>query len=176
MKQKKLLAVAALLSMSAFGFSDGYSATGTADAYATISNDISISTVDTPLNFGSIIPSTDTAGTVEIAANSLKGDSPSVSVVTMASIANCSPGHFKVYGDAGRAYAVTLPTDDVTLTRSGGSETMTVGTFTANPSTGYALTGGEQALAVGATLNVGANQYSGEYRGQYTVTVAYTAG
>ncbi|QEQ57014.1 DUF4402 domain-containing protein [Chlorobium phaeovibrioides] len=176
MKQKKLLAVAALLSMSAFGFGDAHAATATGNAFATISKSIQIRTVDTPLNFGTITPSASVSGTVTVAAGSAVGATPTTENVTMASVTACSPGHFEVSGDQSASYALTLQTGTIDLTRTGGTETMTVGSFTSNESGEQLVldsSTGLQTLAVGATLTVGANQYSGEYRGSYEVAVVY---
>jgi len=174
MKQKKLLAVAALLSMSAFGFSDAHAVT--ANATAQIRNDISITTVDTPLNFGVIIPGT-TEGTVVVAAGSSVGDNPTVTGtgVSMANYSACSPGHFAVTGDKSTNYVITLPTGDATLTHSTiGTNTMIVDTWTSSKGTQPVLgTDGTDAFSVGGTLHLGAGQVSGTYNGQYGVTVAY---
>jgi len=175
MKQKKLLAVAALLSMSAFGFSDAHAVT--ANASAQIRNDISITTVNTPLNFGVIIPGT-TAGTVVVAAGSSAGVNPTVTGtgVSMANYSACSPGHFAVTGDKSTNYVITLPTTAATLTHSTiGANTMTVDTLTSSKGVSQPVLGsdGTDAFSVGGTLHLAAGQLSGTYNGQYAVTVAY---
>lgn len=175
MKQKKLLAVAALLSMSAFGFSDAHAVT--ANASAQIRNDVSITTVATPLNFGVIIPGS-TAGTVVVAAGSSVGDNPTVTGtdVSMANYTACSPGHFKVTGDESTDYVITIPSTAATLTHSTISgKTMTVDTWTSSKGANQPVLGtdGTDTFSVGGTLNLAAGQLSGTYNGQYAVTVAY---
>jgi hypothetical protein len=51
---------------------------------------------------------------------------------------------------------------------------MTATTFTSTPtSTGTLSTSGTLPLAVGATLNVAADQIPGDYAGNFAVTVTY---
>jgi hypothetical protein len=174
MKQKKLLAVAALLSMSAFGFGDAHAVT--ANATAQIRNDITITTVETPLNFGVVIPGT-AAGTVVVAAGSSVGVNPTVTGtgVTMASYTACSPGHFAVTGEKDTNYVITIPAS-ITLTHSTiGSNTMTVDNLTSSKSTNQPVLDedGKDTFSVGGTLHLAAGQVSGTYNGQYNVTVAY---
>ena len=62
----------------------------------------------------------------------------------------------------------------VTLTRASGSETMSLGSFTSNPSATGALSSGTQNISVGATLTVAAGQVPGVYTsGNLSVTVNY---
>jgi len=58
--------------------------------------------------------------------------------------------------------AITLPTSS-TLTRVGGTETMSATNFTISRTEGY--------IYIGATLHVSANQRSGSYAGSFTFTV-----
>jgi Domain of unknown function (DUF4402) len=81
-----------------------------------------------------------------------------------------SPGKFTVTGKPGCA---------VTISFSGGvlfgpgTATMTLSNFTSNPTGTPTLNQGALNLAVGASLNVNANQPGGTYSGTYTVTVIY---
>jgi hypothetical protein len=59
-------------------------------------------------------------------------------------------------------YSILLPST-YTITRLTGSETMTINTFTSNPSGTSALTAGTQTINVGATLNVAGSQVAGTY-------------
>ncbi|HCD35460.1 MAG TPA: DUF4402 domain-containing protein [Chlorobium sp.] len=174
MKQKKLLAVAALLSMSAFGFSDAHAIE--ANATAQIRNDISITTVETALNFGVVIPGT-TDGTVVVAAASSVGVEPTFTgtSVSMANYSACSPGHFAVRGDGSANYVITVPETAATLSHSVVSgKTMTVDTWTSSKGSQPVLDAdGTDAFSVGGTLHLAAGQLSGTYNGQYAVTVAY---
>ncbi len=79
---------------------------------------------------------------------------------------------FTVSGIPLLTYSISLPGSAVLTS---GSHTMTVNTFTSNPSgTGQLqLFVGTQTLTVGATLQVGASQTSGSYSGTFLVTVVY---
>jgi hypothetical protein len=77
---------------------------------------------------------------------------------------------FKVEGQGGVTYDIDLP-ESINITD--GTNNMTVDDFTSNPNGTGILTGGEQNVHVGATLNVGANQSTGVYQGSFTVTVVY---
>jgi len=94
--------------------------------------------------------------------------------VTLSAIAPVSaPASFTVGGEPTFTYSISVAGDPLTIT-SGGN-TMTVVTFTTDPTpTGTIGAGGTETLTVGATLNVGANQPSGLYTGgPFTVTVNY---
>jgi hypothetical protein len=68
---------------------------------------------------------------------------------------------------------VTLGTAP-TLTRSGGTETMTMTALTMNGGINRTLTAaGTLDLRIGGTLAVAANQVAGVYAGTFTVTVDY---
>ena len=75
-------------------------------------------------------------------------------------------------GKAGSTYAITLPGS---ITVSDGTNSMTVNTFTSTPSlNGTLSSGGSQALYVGATMNVAANQvFVAPFAGTFNVTVNY---
>lgn len=82
-----------------------------------------------------------------------------------------SVASFTVSGGANKTYSITLPGS---ITISDGTNTMTVDTFTSNPSgTGTLDASGTQTLTVGATLSVGANQPPGTYSGTFQVSVDY---
>jgi spore coat protein U-like protein len=148
------------------------SATGTAEAKATLIRPITIS-METNLNFGTIVvPSSTTGGTVMVST-----DGTTEVTGTDISLAESlgdppTTASFTVTGEPNGTYAITLP-DDNTVTISGPGEDMTVTGFTSNPDGTGVLAGGTQTLSVGATLNVGADQAAGEYAGEFTVTVAY---
>lgn len=68
------------------------------------------------------------------------------------------------------------PRASITLTRSGGTETMTVDTFMVEGGNGTSRQLGNDGtlrFRVGARLNVGANQAQGTYLGTFNVTVDY---
>lgn len=145
--------------------------TATATATATIVTPISISHVtgtDTELSFGNIIADAD-GGTVVITpagGRTLNGlTSPSIT-------GTISAASFTVTGVDGATYAISLPGNH---TINSGGNSMVVDTFTSNPSGTGTLTGGTEALTVGATLNVGLAQPAGTYTnaGGFAVTVNY---
>jgi hypothetical protein len=142
-------------------------ANATADASANIIVPIAIAKVNgMDLKFGNIIADAD-GGTVAISTTG----APVLTGVNAPSIAGeRQQAQFTVTGFAGATYAVTLP---VSATLSSDGNNMTVNSFVSNPSSTGVLTGGSQALNVGATLNVGANQAPGLYTGNFSVTVVY---
>lgn len=69
---------------------------------------------------------------------------------------------------------IRLPKTPATLTRSGGTETMTVGNWTMNGSDRRNVSAKEPfAFKVGGTLTVAANQAEGMYVGEFTVEIQY---
>jgi len=69
---------------------------------------------------------------------------------------------------------IGLPKKPVTLTRVGGTQTMTVDTWTLNGTTTRNVVAHETfEFKVGATLHVGANQAEGVYLGTFDVTLNY---
>ena len=69
---------------------------------------------------------------------------------------------------------IRVPTQPTTLTRVGGTETMTVSKFTLQGLSRRALAKADSfTFRVGATLTVPANQVEGTYVGTFSVTVQY---
>ncbi len=145
--------------------------TASATASATVVTPIAISkTVD--MSFGNIAVSA-SAGTVVLAPAGTRTNTGGVSFpATTGTVAAAS---FSVTGEGSFTYAITLPSSNYTITRVSGSETMTVNTFTSNPSGTGTLSSGSQTLNVGATLNVGGSQVAGTYTNGtgFDVTVNY---
>ena len=144
--------------------------TATATATATIVTPISIAK-NTDMSFGNIAVQTATGGTVVLAP---AGTRTRTSGVTLpATTGTVTAASFTVTGNGSYTYAITLPTT-VTLTHSGGVQTMTASSFTSNPSGTGALSSGTQDISVGATLTVAAAQLAGVYTsGNFSVTVNY---
>jgi hypothetical protein len=143
-------------------------ATATANATATVMTPISISkTAD--LRFGKF--SALTGGTVVI---STAGARSATGAVVLSTTDAGGAASFSVSGDANATYAVTLP-NAATITHSvDNTKTMSIGTFTSNPSGTGTLSGaGAQTLSVGATLTVGNAQTVGSYTGTFDVSVEY---
>jgi len=92
--------------------------------------------------------------------------------VTPGNSGGVTSASFTVSGIPLFTYSISLPGSAIL---TAGANTMTVNTFTSNPSgTGQLqLIIGTQTLTVGATLQVGASQGSGSYAGTFNVTVAY---
>ena len=164
----KLIATAIL--MTGFISASFAQATATATATATVVTPISISK-NTDMNFGNLAVQAGTGGTVVLAP---AGTRTSTSGVTLpATAGTVTAASFTVNGNGSYTYAITLPTT-VTLTHSGGVQTMAASSFTSNPSSTGALSSGTQDIAVGATLTVAASQLAGVYTsGNFNVTVNY---
>jgi hypothetical protein len=152
------------------------SATGTANATATVVRPITISS-SVDLAFGNVVPS-GTAGTLTLTAAS--------STVATAAGGVTQPGTqagtltaavFDVAGEGSLTYSITLPATAATITGPAAA-TMTVDTFTGSIGATGTLSGainsaGTQSFYVGGKLHVGANQAAGNYTGTFSVTVAY---
>jgi hypothetical protein len=69
---------------------------------------------------------------------------------------------------------ITLPNRAIVLTRVGGTETMSLDTWTINGATTRNLTAHQEIqFQVGGTLHVNANQVEGVYLGTFDVTINY---
>lgn len=126
-------------------------------------------TGSTTLDFGTITRST-SVGYITVTPN---GDRTTTGGASVLSSSDFSAAPFSVSGDADAAFSITLPADGtVELTRTGGTEKMAVNGFVHN-STLTLSSSGTETFSVGATLTVGASQVPGEYKGSFSVTVAY---
>jgi|WetSurSiteA1Bulk_404760.scaffolds.fasta_scaffold55181_1 hypothetical protein len=156
--------------MTAFSATTFAQVSATATATATIVSPIAIAkTVD--MNFGNVAASA-ALGTVVLAPGG--GRSITGGVTLPATTGTVTAASFTVTGTPGYTYAITLPA--VALTITSGGPSMTVDTWTSNPSPTGTLTAGTSTLTVGATLHVGANQAAGVYgvpAETFTVTVNY---
>jgi uncharacterized protein with beta-barrel porin domain len=151
----------------AISFESVKAQTATANAAATIVTPISIAKTG-DLNFGAIVPSA-SAGTVIVGSDNSIDKTGGVTLIPQ--LGTHSAASFTVSGAATATYYVTVPTN-VTLTKDGGTETMTVSPFTHNATGTLDATGAED-FNVGATLAVAANQAPGVYNGSFSVTVTY---
>lgn len=136
-----------------------------ADASATIVAAIAI-TNTSDLDFGEVVPGTST-GTVVMSTAGLRS---AFGGTTLGSEGSASAAGFDVSGADGYAFSITLP-ESIEL--ESGEDAMTVDAFTSDPDASSTLADGARAVAVGATLNVGANQAEGVYSGSFDVTVDY---
>jgi hypothetical protein len=160
----------AALGLLAFAFNSNAQSTATATATATVITPISISK-NADMSFGNLAVQSGTGGTVVLDP---AGTRTSTLGVTLPSAnGTVTAAAFTVTGSGSSTYAITLPST-VTLTHSGGVETMAASSFTSNPSATGALSSGTQDIAVGATLTVAAGQLAGVYTsGNFDVTVNY---
>jgi hypothetical protein len=88
--------------------------------------------------------------------------------------ATAHPATFITTGSRNSVVLIRVPTSPVTLTRVGGTETMTVSNWTLDGSNKRKIPLSDTFdFSVGATLNVGAGQVDGTYSGTFQVTVQY---
>jgi hypothetical protein len=166
MKSLTLTFILLVIAVSSFA-----QVTATASTSATIVTPIAISkTVD--MDFGNVAVLGTSGGTVILTPAGTRTKTGGVTLP--ATTGTVSAASFTVTGATGYTYAITLPSSDITLS-DGATHTMTVGTFTSNPSGTGTLTGGTSTLTVGATLNVSAGQVAGAYTNaaDLAVTVNY---
>jgi Domain of unknown function (DUF4402) len=165
MKKKVAVVLAAVLLSTA---STVHAAQATSNATANVMTPISISNT-AALRFGKF--SALTGGTVVI---STAGARSATGAVVLSSTDAGGAASFTVSGDANATYAITLA-GSATLTHSvDNTKTMSLGTFTSDPSgTGTLSGGGSQTLNVGGTLTVGNAQTTGSYSGTFDVSVEY---
>lgn len=86
---------------------------------------------------------------------------------------NNNPASFNIISD-NYAYSITLPANDILLTKNGGVEKMEIGSFNVI-STKAGSIGGEEMIVINAVLNVKAFQAEGNYSTETppAVTVNY---
>jgi hypothetical protein len=163
---KKLILGALIL--TAFGASSLFaqsSATQSTTASARVLAKIQLAKL-TDLNFGDLVAGA-AAGTVVV---DIAGARTSTGGVSLAA-GTVSQASFTVTGEPNKSYTITVP---ASVTLNSGANTMAVNTFVLNPVTPATIpVGGTQALNIGATLNVGANQATGSYTNTFNVVVAY---
>ncbi|MBC9914583.1 DUF4402 domain-containing protein [Chitinophaga varians] len=172
---KKVLSLLAIVSVIFAGKAVAQtSATATANASATVITPIAIAkTLD--LNFG-VLASSPIPGTLKISPAGVRTTTGGVS--TLSTTGTVTPAIFSVTGENNFTYAITLPLIPVVLNHTTLPGAFMLATnFTSSPAviTGGVLTGGSQALNVGATLFVGPNQPHGLYTTNipFPVTVNY---
>jgi hypothetical protein len=164
----KTLFVLGLLVITSYGASAQASATATASA--TILTAISI-TKTADMSFGNISVQAASGGTVILSTAGVRSTTGGVTLPATAGTVTAAS--FTIGGEGSYTYVITLPSTAHTIIS--GANSMTVTTFTSNPSGTGQLTGGTQTLTVGATLNVAAGQATGVYASEtgFNVTVNY---
>lgn len=151
--------VAVVAALSSTG---AYAQSATADASATILEEITVTSVN-PLAFGTII----------VGAN---GDDVSIAPdgtfncgANLTCTGTNSAASFGVTGTAGEVVTVAV---DATVTLSSGTDQMTA-VLSGSDATLTLDTAGAAGFSVGGVLTVAGNQPSGDYVGQFDVTVDY---
>ena len=140
-----------------------------ADAGAIVLKPLTLLKLD-DLDFGALFPAA-TAGTATL--------NPNTGIVTTAGGVTLGPGptqpaRFTGAGTRNAPVIIRLPKDPITLTRAGGTETMTVDNWTTDGPTTRQIDAFEAfEFRVGGRLYVGANQADGVYVGSFDVTVIY---
>ena len=136
-----------------------------ADAGAKIVAPLQISNA-TALYFGTIAPSLSAGDTVIVSPAGAKTCGAELTCLTD----DHTAAKFNVTGEADASYTIDLPTS-IQIANGAGAN-MTVDNFTGSKSNGT-LVAGQDDFSVGGTLDVAANQATGEYTGTFVVTVEY---
>lgn len=161
----RIALVGAALSAVSFASAASAATSATANASAEVLSTLTL-TANSALNFGQI--AANTGGTVTVNA-----DSTASSTGTLVSTGTRAPAGFTVTGTPNANVVLTLPSA-ATLTRSGGTETMSIAGFNSNPVGAFQLGGtGSANFSVGGTLSVASGQLAGVYNGTFSVSVEY---
>lgn len=120
------------------------------------------------LEFGTLAGDASASGTAVINATT-GAKSVTGGVFDFGGVSNAAS--FEVKGKPNTPYTIILP-GSVTL--SSGGNSMSLGSFTSNPSgSGLLGSNGKTTLQVGATLQIGVSQPAGTYTGIFNVIVNY---
>lgn len=166
MRNSLRLAVVGAVAAASFATSAQAATTATGTATAEVLSSLTV-TATADLQFGQI--AANTGGTVTVNA-----DSTVASSGALISTGTRSPAAFDVVGSPNAMVVVSLPASPVDLTRSGGTETMSLGGFNTNPNGAFQLdASGNGAFNVGGTLSVASGQVPGAYSGTFVVSVEY---
>ena len=121
------------------------------------------------LDFGTLVVTG--AGTAVV--DPVSGSLTTTGSVTKSGTA-AHPALFTSTGSRNAVVHIRLPTNPITVTRVGGTQTMTVSTWTLDGATNRRIPANSTFdFAVGATINVNAIQTPGAYIGNFTITVQY---
>lgn len=160
----RILSALLLLALPSAGLASAQSATGEAAILSPLSF---IKRAD--LNFGTIV----VTGVGTAVVDPLSGSETTTGAVTKSGTA-AHPARFTSTGSKNAVVHIKLPQNPITVTRVGGTETMTVSNWTLDGPTNRKIPLNTTFdFAVGATLNVGANQAEGAYLGTFAITVQY---
>jgi hypothetical protein len=167
-----------LMVLSTLSVSPAYAGSASVQPEAVILRRLSFVQVD-DLEFGAILAGS-TAGTVVVSPTGVRTKTGGVTLMG----GLVQQAVFAGYGSNGQNVAISINANTQTMTRVGGTETMTYGTFllagtpttplTTTPRTfRISSTTGVFNFTVGATLNVAANQRPGQYADTFTITLNY---
>jgi len=120
----------------------------------------------TALYFGTIAPSLTAGDKVVVSPAGAKACGAELTCLTD----DHTAAEFKVSGEANNAYTIQLPSQ-IKISNGAGAA-MVVDGFTGSKA-GGTLVAGTDTFTVGGTLEVAANQASGEYTGTFVVAVEY---
>lgn len=169
---KTALAAAAVSAVAAPALAQT-SATQSTTATAKIVQPITL-TKNSDLAFGTVVKPTSGTNTITINETSGTRTSGGGGDAALAT-STTSRAAFSVGGEGGQAFSITVPST-ATMTRSGGSETLTVNltpTGTSGSLSGSLGSAGTATFGVGGNFDVGATTVSGSYSGSFNTTVAY---
>lgn len=134
-------------------------------------NGLNFGTISKPVGNAKVTVATDGNRTVDVAGAG--------SVKLMTADATVAASYYKLTGEAGYVYSITLPGQtDVTITSGLNSITVTDFTVKSINEAGLAnkkgrLVGGNDEFKVGATLNLSNATVAGTYTGSFNVSVTY---
>ena len=169
---KIALAAAALAAIAAPAMAQT-SATQSTTASATIVQPITL-TKNSDLAFGTVVKPS--SGTNTITINETTGTRTLTGAGDAAlATSTTSRATFTVGGEGGQTFSITVPST-ATMTRSGGSETLTAnltGTAASGTLSGSIGSAGSATFGVGGNFDVASTTVSGAYSGSFNVTVAY---
>jgi len=121
------------------------------------------------LDFGPIVVAGAGTAVIDPVSGNMTTTGPLTRVGTSA-----RPALFTTTGSRNSIVLIRVPQQPVTLTRVGGTETMTVSNWTTDGPTNRRIPANQTFdFAVGGRLNVAAGQADGTYLGTFTVTVQY---
>jgi hypothetical protein len=143
-------------------------ATQTASGQVSILSPLSV-LKNADLDFGELVVTGSGIAVMDPVAGSLSTTGGVIKAGTAAHAAQ-----FTGTGSKNSIVHIRVPTTPITVTRVGGTETMTVSNWTLNQAANLKVPPNDIFnFAVGATLNVGAAQAVGTYSGTFQVTVQY---
>lgn len=157
-----------LLSLLVPAAAQGAPAIRSATSRAAVLNPLSV-LKRADLDFGTLA----VAGAGTAIVNPVNGALTTTGAITRVGT-SAHPATFTGTGSKNSVVHIRVPTAPITVTRVGGTETMTVSTWTLDGSANRKIPPSDVFnFAVGATLNVAAAQAPGTYVGTFNVTVQY---